>query len=389
MISKQTILDLARESNDICISIYLPTHKMGEEVQQDPIRYKNLLVETEKKLKEYEVHPQDIEDLLEEPRKLLDQPIFWQHNDEGLAIFITSEGFDYHRVPYSFSEKVMVDDHFLITPLVPMISLEGVFCVLTLSQKNVRLLKCTRNSAETIKLKEAATSMEEFLKYHVEEPGLQHHAGQGTGRAKAQANFHSKGDIFHGHGAEGDTDQREAVNYLNQIENEVTSILRKQYDPLILIGGEQAVAEYKKVNKYERLLDDAITRNPDDLKDEEVKEKGWEIIKSFFLQDMYNDMERFADLTGSDKQSDNLTRIVEASYYGKVDSLFVPIGENSWGWFDEERDHVHHSAKPQNGEHDLINMAAIKTLTQGGDVYALDKENMPNGSSIAAIFRYS
>ncbi len=69
MISKQTILDLARKSNDVCVSIYLPTHKMGEEVQQDPIRYKNLLVEAEKKLKEFEVPPQDIEDLLEEPRK--------------------------------------------------------------------------------------------------------------------------------------------------------------------------------------------------------------------------------------------------------------------------------------------------------------------------------
>lgn len=388
MISKQTILDLAQESDDVCVSIYLPTHKMGEEVQQDPIRYKNLLVETEKKLKEYEVPPQDIEELLEEPRKLLDQPIFWQHNDEGLAVFISSEGYEYHRVPYSFSEKVMVDDHFLITPLVPMISLEGTYCLLTLSQKNVRLLKCTRNSVETLKLEEAATSMEEFLKYHVEEPGLQHHSGDGTGRAKSQGNLHSKGDIFHGHGAAGDTDQREAINYLTQIENEVTSILSRQQDPLILIGGAQAVAEYKKANKYGRLLDDSIIRNPDDLKDEEVRDKGWKIIKSYFLQDMYNDMERFANLTGSEKQSDNLTQIVEASYYGKVDSLFVPMGEYSWGWFDEERDNVHHSAQPKNGEHDLINMAAIKTLTQGGDVYALDKDNMPNGSSIAAIFRY-
>jgi hypothetical protein len=80
---------------------------------------------------------------------------------------------------------------------------------------------------------------------------------------------------------------------------------------------------------------------------------------------------------------------VEAAYHGKIDSLFVPIGEHSWGWFDLERDVVHHSKGPKNGEHDLINMAAIKTLTQSGDVYALEKDEMPSNSSIAAIFRYA
>ncbi len=136
-------------------------------------------------------------------------------------------------------------------------------------------------------------------------------------------------------------------------------------------------------------MDEAITTNPDPLSNEDVNKKGWKIIKNHFLKDMYNDMDRFADLTGSDKQSDNLSQVVEASFYGKVDSLFVPIGEQSWGWFDQDRDTVHHSAEQQNGEHDLINMAAIKTLSQGGNVYALEKDEMPRDSSIAAIFRYA
>ena len=104
---------------------------------------------------------------------------------------------------------------------------------------------------------------------------------------------------------------------------------------------------------------------------------------------MYDDIRRFGDLTGSDKNSDNLTNIIEAAYYGRVDSLFVPVGEHSWGWFDQERDVVHHSKKPKDGEHDLINMAAIKTLTQSGNVYALDRDEMPNQAPIAAIFRYA
>ncbi len=378
MITRENILNLAKQEHDVCISIYLPTHKMGEEVQQDPIRLKNLLSEAKDQLKDHEISEQVIEKLLDEPQELLDKPLFWQHNDQGLALFISQDSFDYYRIPQRFKERVMIDDHFLITPLIPMISLEGTFCILALSQKKMRLLKCTRSSVEEIKLKEAPVSLEEFLKYDVNQNQLQHHSGQGDGQA-----------IFHGHGGEKDSATQEIINFLKQVENEVTSILRKRNDPLILAGVDQAISEYRKVNHYSRLMDQSISGNPDPKNDIEIKDEGWNVIQSYFLQDMYSDIERFGDLSGSEKQSDNLTQIVEAAYYGKVDSLFVAVDEHSWGRFDMERDVVHHSTEPKNGQHDLINMAAIKTLTQSGNVYALDKEDMPNHATVAAIFRYA
>lgn len=377
MITRESILNLAKQEHDVCISIYLPTHKMGEEVQQDPIRLKNLLNEANNQLKD-EISEQVIEELLDEPRKLLDKPLFWQHNDQGLALFISEDYFEYFRISQRFKERVMVDDHFLITPLIPMISLEGTFCILALSQKNIRLLKCTRAKVEEIELKDSPSSLEEFLKYDVNESHLQHHSGQGEGLA-----------IFHGQGASKDTSTEEVINYLKTVENEVTSTLRKRNDPLILAGVNEATAEYRKVNHYSRLMDQSISGNPDPKSNKEIKDEGWKVIQSYFLKDMYSDIERFGNLSGSEKQSDNLTQIVEAAYYGKVDSLFVTIGEHSWGWFDMERDVVHHSTVQKNGEHDLINMAAIKTLTQSGNVYALDKKDMPNHATVAAIFRYA
>lgn len=377
MITRETIIDLIEQAGNPSISIFLPTHVKGEEVQQDPIRFKNLLKQAESKLKDQKVGQTTIDQLLEEPRKWLDQPLFWQHADKGLAVFITEDKVEHFRVPLSFREQVQVNNHFLITPLIPMITLDGSYTVLCLSQNKVRLLKCTRNSVEPIELEEAPTSMEEFLKFDVNEPHLQHHSGQGKGNA-----------IFHGQGGSSDTERKEVENYLNAIENEVTSILKKRNDPLILAGVDDVIARYRKVNHYRRLMEQGISGNPDDKSEADIKDEGWEVIKSYFLKDMYNDIERFSDLTGSDKQSDNLSQIVEAAYYGKIDSLFVPIGEQSWGWFDQERDTVHHSAEQQNGEHDLINAAAIKTITQGGNVYALNKQEMPNSASIAAIFRY-
>lgn len=378
MITRDIILDIIENTRENSISIYLPTHKAGEEVQQDPIRLKNKLSDIENELSASGMRQTAIDDLLEEPRKLLDHPPFWRHNDKGLALFIAEDYFEYFRVPLDFKPRFLIDDYFLVTPLLPMITLDGTYCMLTVSQKSVRLLKATRDSVEQIKLEDAPESIEEFKKFDVVQRNLQHHSGQGTGQA-----------IFHGQGSGDDSDPKMVEEYLKRIENEVTSIMKKRNDPLILAGVDEAVSLYNKVNHYSRLLDSTVTTNPDPLSDEEIRDKGWEIIESYFLQDMYADIERLGDLSGSDKRSDDLSSIVEGAFYGKIDSLFIPIGEHSWGHFDEENDIVHLSEQKINGEHDLINLAAIKTITQGGNVYALKKEDMPNSTFIAAIFRYS
>lgn len=377
MITRDIILDIIEHAGEKSISIYLPTHKAGEEVQQDPIRLKNKLSDIATELSESGMKENKIDQLLEEPRKLLDQPLFWQHSDKGLALFITEDYFEYFRVPLDFKPRYLIDNYFLVTPLLPMITLEGTFCILAVSQKNTRLLKATRDSVEELPLKDSPTSIEEFKKYDVVQRNLQHHSGQGQGPA-----------IFHGQGSGNDYDRKIVVEYLKTIENEVTNTLRKRNDPLILAGVDEAVSIYRKANHYSRLLDSNIMGNPDPKSNEEVRDEGWKIIKSYFLKDMYSDIERFGHLSGTMKRSEDLSYIVEGAYYGKVDSLFIPIGEHSWGQFDEENDVVHLSHEQRNGEHDLINLAAIKTITQGGDVYALQKDEMPNNSYIAAIFRY-
>ena len=377
MITRDIILDIIANAGEQSISIYLPTHKTGEEVQQDPIRLKNMLSQIENELAASGMKQDKIDQLLAEPRKLLNQPLFWQHGDQGLALFITEDYFEHFRVPLDFKQRYLIDSYFLVTPLLPMISLEGTYCLLTVSQKNVRLLRATRDSVNEIALKDSPTSIEEFKKFDVVERNLQHHSGQGQGPA-----------IFHGQGSGNDYDRKMVEEYLKTIETEVTNILRKRNDPLILAGVDEATSIYKKANHYNRLLDSTIKGNPDQKSNEQIRDEGFEIIKSYFLKDMYADIERFGDLSGTMKRSEDLSYIVEGAYYGKVESLFIPIGEHSWGRFDEHNDVVHLSQEQRNGEHDLINLAAIKTITQGGDVYALKREEMPNSSYIAAIFRY-
>lgn len=378
MINRDTILELNEIAGKISISIYMSTNRSEPEAGQDSLRFKNILKDLRNELSEKGVDDKNIDELLSEADSLLNESEFWRYNDEGLALFITEDFFRYYRLPFKTDERILIDNHFLVTPLIRMMTLEGFFCILSVSQKNVRLLKCTSETVEEIELEEAPSNMEEFRKFDVYQKSVQQHSGENRG-----------GAIFHGHGG-GDDDTKVVEEYLRNIENEVTSILRKKEDPLILAGVDKAVAHYRKGNHYHRLMDEAIIENPDLLNNKELKDKGWELIQSYFLKGMYDDLERLGNASETDRYSGDLHEIIEASYFGKVDTLFIPTGKAVWGNYKAEENQFSMMDSENGGyKRDLLNAAAIYTLKKGGNVYSLKETEVPATSGLAAIFRYA
>jgi len=47
LVSRNELKDLMERHQGPCVSIFLPTHRAGKEIQQGPIRLKNLLREAE------------------------------------------------------------------------------------------------------------------------------------------------------------------------------------------------------------------------------------------------------------------------------------------------------------------------------------------------------
>jgi len=49
---------------------------------------------------------------------------------------------------------------------------------------------------------------------------------------------------------------------------------------------------------------------------------------------------------------------------------------------------LHHHQESKPGEDDLIDFAAVHTLMNDGQVYAVEADAVPGGGSVAAVFRY-
>jgi hypothetical protein len=93
-------------------------------------------------------------------------------------------------------------------------------------------------------------------------------------------------------------------------------------------------------------------------------------------------------LLGLGRASGEIETVVLAAYNGQVEHLFVAVGVQCWGTFDPTTHAVHWHREEQAGDEDLLNLAAIYTLLNGGTVYAVAPEYVPDIRPLAAIFRY-
>lgn len=375
MVSEKSIKELISKNGKELVTITLPTHKKGEESKQDPIRFKNLLTKTSNILQERGKKEAEAEEYLKEAYDLLEKPMFWSHVDHGLAVYLNETDFEVHKLPYSVEEQVYVNDHHLVTPLLPMMSLDGRFSILAISRQSARLLECTRNEVTDITPADVSNSVEDYLEVDPEKQ-LQFHSG-----AKGQK------AMYFGHGASEEDRKIVVEQFFREFEKGVTSAMRKNGDPLVLIGLPDNVSLYKKVNNYSRMLDEHINHNPDELSDQKVRDKGWDVIKKHFLKDMYNSLEEFSK-QGDGKVSNNLGDIVEATVMGRSQTVFVSRGESKWGKYDEENQTVHFSAEPKNGDVELLNWLTITAHKQGSKVFILPKDEMPMKSTVAASYRF-
>lgn len=364
-----------------CVSIFFPTHRKGADTQQDPIRLKNLLKDAEDKLLEKGMRSASAKVLLQPAQDLISDTRFWSSQSDGLAVFLNPERFILHRVPISFDELVVVADRFHIKPLLPLLSGDGRFYVLALSQNQVRLLQGTRFSVDEMKLDTIPGSLEEALQYEVTEKQLKWHGPSSAPSGK-------RAGIFHGHGGGIETTKDDILQFLRLVDRGLHEILRGDNAPLVLAAVEYVLPIYREVNTYPNLLEKGVIGNPEGVSLEELHRQAWEIVEPYFKQAQKEAIDRYYGFAGTGKTSQHLDTVIRAAHSARVDTLFVPIGVQRWGRFDPDDMSVHLHDEPEPGDEDLLDLAAIQTILNGGTAYAVEPENVPDSRYIAAIMRY-
>jgi hypothetical protein len=353
-------------------------HRSGAETQQDPIRFKNLLREAEQRLIARGLSAPEASGLLEPAQKRLGSSSFRQHQSDGLTVFLAPEVFRYYLLPFVFDELVVVTDRFHIRPLLPLLSGDGRYYILALSQNKVRLLQGTRHSMSEIDLGDVPKNLAETLRDDDSWKDLQMHSSKSRGKGQLAA-------VTHGDGV----DSKENIRrYFRKIDKGLHELLKDESAPLLVAGVDYLHPIYREVNTYPYLMNRGIAGNPERLSARELHEQAWTILRLHFQRTQQEAVDRYEKFSRSGRTSNGVRKIIPAAYHGQIELLFVVPDLRQWGTFDPGSDEIHLHKKEKIGDEDLLEFAAIQTLLNRGNVYVVDPETMPDAGSLAAVFRY-
>ncbi|MFB3925441.1 MAG: hypothetical protein ACE14T_05250 [Syntrophales bacterium] len=378
ILTRDELIDLVKTCGTSSVSIYMPTSWVGAEVQQNQIRFKNLLKEAQEKLVSSGLRTSEAEEILAPAHGLLRKSPFWKKQNSGLAAFLAPGIFRYFRLPLDFSELLVVSDRFHLKPLLPLFSSGGKYYVLAISQKQVRFFQGLRNCFMELDLKGIPKSLAEAIKFDVPERHLRSRPRAAKGTA-----------AFHGHGTWTDETKDNIMRYFQQVDRGLQEFLREERSPLIFAGVEYLFSMYREVNSYAHLMEKSIAGNPEGIRPDEFCKQAWIIAQSHYRKAIEEALDQYRQSVGTGLTSNRVDEIVPAAYHGRVGFLFAAKGQKQWGSFDEQSDKTVLLEKQEPGSEDLVDLAAIYTFLNAGTVYELQQENMPADSPVlAALYRY-
>ncbi|MFD2163221.1 hypothetical protein ACFSJU_12520 [Paradesertivirga mongoliensis] len=387
VISKDEFKELANHQADGCVSIYIPTHSSGVEVNEkyDTLVFKNNVQKARVQLtgKGYDVRKVDA--ILAPAVELIRDEEFWNNQSKGLAVFMSEKFFKMYQLPLSVKEEVLVNSSFLLTPLLPVMERRHRFYLLVLSKHACKFYEGDQFEMKKLEIAELPTGMDDVVPFELKEARQIHRrAGAAAGSAA------SVGASFHGHGSGLSDEDEYLLQYLKEVDQTLwTEVLHNQHVPLVLASVDYEIAYYKQISNYKHISEVSLTGNYEHEDRQSLYLKVKDKLAPYFREYSNDALKNYYNNSAKELTTSIPEEVIPAAYFSQVSDLFVQKDQRIWGKFDENNNSITINEQKQEDDECLINKAIIKTLMNGGEVHMLEKEKMPADTPIAAFMRYS
>lgn len=387
-LSKEEFEKLAKMEAENNVSIYIPTHESGMEVNEgkDQIAFKNEVQKVEIFLeKKYGQEKSWREKIIKPLYDLVNNASFWKTQKQGLALFINESFMSYYKLPVSFSSFSVVSTKFMLAPLLQALTTDRELYILALGNKQVRFYETNLFNIKEIEVGELVPlELEEAVDAY--DPSKQERNKRigYDGPLSTQHITQSQGNGYEGR-------EGYLFEYFRDVSEEIKNRVKSKNIPLLLIGTEDLTKIYKDANTYENLLNEGININPERLEQDQLHNKGNEILEKNNQKVLQKQVERFKELAGTGRTSNVLNNILFDAFAGRIDTLFLVKNKHVWGNYDVKGTSVQISPEPDGTNYCLYNLAVTKTIENEGNVFVLDQAQMPQHESlsdIVVIYRY-
>ena len=382
LVTRELIQELLSVDQDICLSLYMPTHRKHPEKLQNPIRYKNLVRKLEETLmKDYPNN--EVQKLIEPMQALMNDNDFWNHTLNGLAVFSSNGIFEVVGFHEPVNELAIVASTFYTKPLRQSIQSIDRYQILAFDLHEYHLYEGNRHSIAEIELDaDVPKTITEALGELLTEKNTMVQSFSGAGG--------SGGTIHQGQGSRKEEAGKDAERFFRVIANVIEERYSKPLGrPIILASLPEHHHLFRRVSKNPYLLKEGIMTNPASLSLEELNAMAWKIMEPEYKMKLDMVVNQYEMAKAHGRGSDEIEDIAVAAVEGRIDTLLVEADRMIAVRISNIIPGNLHNANEDNPKiDDLLDDMSELVTKLGGEVIILPSEKMPCESGLAGIFRY-
>lgn len=351
---------------DACVSIYLKTTPLTQDIGGDRIAFGNLTREARAQLEAAGFDKRRLAALIEQFDDLADDDEFWRLQANSLAILATPDFIRTFRLPSTLTPTAQVSDRFHLKPLLRAITFPNAAFVLALSENAVRLVEVFADlPAATVKI-----------------DGLPKSAAASVGKST----LNDRSPVGRIHGSEGQNVRLR--QYARQVDAALRPVLAGRETPLVLAATGRLADLYRSVNTYPNLLDGGISDSPDRISDAALAEAARPVMDAAYARSLDELKALYRQRAAQGRATADLSTAARAATQGAVEVLLVDIDTVVPGTVDEETGAIHIADSEDASSYGIIDEIARRALNGGARVLGVRKPDLPAGDQLAAILRY-
>lgn len=352
---------------DACVSIYLPTTPVTQEIEKARIKLGNMVKEAVDQLEASGFDKRRLASLGEQFDDLLDDDDFWRTQANSLAILATPDSIRTYRLANALTQNVEVSDRFHLKPLLRAITFPHSAFVLALSENDVRLIEVFADLPPQV----------------VRVPDLPKDAASALGRSTINDRS-AKRRIT---GSEGQ--KVRLTQYARMVDSAIRPVLSGRDTPLIVAATEPLASIFRSVNSYGSLLPDTITATNDRSTEAEIAAAAVPVLDASYEAELKDFREKFEARTSDGRSTTDISDAARAATFGAIETIIVDIDEVVHGTIDEDSGVVSFSDEENASNYGVVDEIMGRALNSGARVIGARKDDIPGGKSLAATLRYA
>lgn len=377
--TKFTSLMLA-EGEPPCISLYQPIHDLPQQRKHDKTVFKNLVVEAENSLaqvykkREYKSIIENLESLYEDPSEVV-----WRQRCKGLAVLASGKHVYVYLLDYPVSERSIVAQSYHIKPLIRNIQQSAPCYILALTSDSFEIYSTDFHTIEKVALPDKVSMHLRELFDDFD-----------NNMSVAAAGYGGSNPSFYAPVSKDEVVEKETEKFFRHVDKVINEhvVTQDNKQAFILTGLPKNQSLFRSLSEIPTLLHTGIEQPFDSMSEEDILSQAKTIVKAVQDDHIQKLASSYSLAHAREEASSDPRIIAQALVERKVQLLFVDENRSIPGQYDHKTGALSFEKMSNPCIDDLSDDFAQATYLQGGDVYLLDSESMPDRAVVAAIFRY-